>query len=119
MKQIVNFVIAGVVLWLAARWFPEVIQIDGFKTLIITTLLLFLAEAVVVIALFVMMIFSLFAFDWYAIFGAIIGIFFAEIFALSLLDAWIPGFHIIGFMPKMMLALALSIFRIPDNQNNN
>ncbi len=119
MKGVANFIITFVILWIAAYFFPNVVHVDSIRTLIIATLLLFLAEAVVVIILFIATIFSIMMLDWYAIIGTIIGIFFAEILALSLLSAWIPGFYIVGFWPKMLLALAFSIFRIPSNQSND
>lgn len=119
MKQIVNFILAGVVLWLAALWFPAYIQIADFKTLVIATILLFVAEIIVVLAIFVVIAVMVFTMNWAGAVTGIVAVFFAEIIALSLLDLWMPGLVIIGFWPKFLLAVALSIFRIPDTNQNN
>lgn len=119
MKQIVNFFITGLILWLAAWLFPQFVRIDGMGTLVLATLLLFIAEVVVVIAFFAFIASAALAQFWAGVLVGILCVFFAEIAALSLLDAWLPGLSIIGFWPKFLLAFAFSIFRIPaDNYND-
>ena len=118
MKQVVNFILAGIVLWLAALWFPAYVQIADFKTLIISTLLLFVAEIIVVLLIFVAIVVMALMSNWAGVISGVVAVFFAEIIALSLLDAWMPGLAINGFVPKMLLAVALAIFRIPDNNND-
>jgi hypothetical protein len=117
MKQIVNFIITGVILFLFARFFPASVQIENFKALFIATLFLFIAEAIVVIVIFIMMAASVLTGNLGGFIGGIVAIFFAEIIAISLVSAFIPGFTVIGFWAKFFIALALSIFRIPENNN--
>ena len=119
MKQIANFFITGIVLWVAAWLFPQYVKIDGFRTLVLASLLLFVAEVVVLIAFFALITSAALAQFWAGVLVGILFIFFAEIAVLSLLDAWLPGISIIGFWPKFCLAFALSVFRLQDNPQNN
>lgn len=114
MKQVVNFILAGLVLLLASVWFPTYVYVADFKTLIISTLLLFVAEILVVILIFAMIVAMALASNFQGVITGVVAVFFAEIIALSLLDAWMPGLAINGFMAKLLLAVALAIFRIPD-----
>lgn len=118
MKQIANFIITGVVLWLAAWLFPRYVQIDNFQTLVLASVLLFVAEIVVLLLFFALIVSAALAQYWAGILIGILFVFFAEIVALSLLDSWLPGLNIIGFWPKFCLAFALSVFRIQDNNQN-
>jgi len=119
MKQIFNFIITGVILYLASVYFSDVVQIADMKSLILATILLFIAEIIVVIVLFVMMAVSLFSGNWGGLIIIAIAICFAEILALTLVSAWLPGVTITGFWTKFLLAFALSIFRIPDKEDDN
>ena len=119
MKQIANFLLAGIVLWLAALWFPAYVGIADFKTLVIATILLFVAEIIVVIGIFIVIVVMALMSNWTGVITGVVAVFFAEIIALSLLDAWMPGLTIVGFWTKFLLAVALSIFRIPDTNQNN
>ena len=113
-RQIVNFIITGLILYLAAELFPEVVIIDNMRTLIAATFLLFVAEIVVVLAILIFMLLSIFTQNYVGIIAGFIGIFFGEILALSLLSGWLSGFMVVGFWPKFWLALALSACRAQD-----
>ncbi|MBR1875060.1 hypothetical protein IJ798_01635 [Candidatus Saccharibacteria bacterium] len=116
-RQIVNFIITGLILYLAVELFPEVVIIDNMRTLIAATFLLFVAEIVVVFAILIFMLFSIFTQNYVGIITGFIGIFFGEILALSLLSGWLSGFMVVGFWPKFWLALALSVFKIPEDNS--
>ena len=118
MKQIANFFITGIILWLATWLFPKYVQIDNFRTLVLSSVLLFVAEILVVLIFFALIVSATLAQYWAGVLIGVIFVFFAEIVALSLLDAWPPGLNIIGFWPKFCLAFALSIFRIQDSNQN-
>ena len=118
MKEVLNFIICAVILALFAKFFPELVVIDGVKSLFFATLLLFVAEAIVVILIFVAMLYFFFHGDLQGVFLSYIGVFFAEIFAISLVDAWLPGVTIHGVGIKFLLAIALAVFRIPTTNNN-
>lgn len=115
LKQLVNFVITGAVLYVASRAFPSVVIIDGWGALILATLLLSIAEFIVAIAVLALMFISVFTQNWAGVVVGFIALFFGGIIALSLLSAWIPGFMVVGFWPKFMLAFALSALRVPDD----
>ena len=119
MKQIANFFITGMILWIAARFFPEYVRIDGIGTLILAAILLFVAETVVALALFLFFITAALSQNWAAIVVIFAMVFFAEILAITLLSAWLPGLTIIGFWPKFLLAFAFSAFRISSSRNDN
>ena len=119
MKQILNFIITGVILYLAAKFYPAAVQIADTKSLILATVLLFIAEIIVVIAIFIMMAVSFFSGNWGGIVVGAIAICFAEIIALTLVSEWIPGITITGFWTKFILAFVLSVFRIPEKNNND
>ena len=115
MKQIANFFITGIVLWLAATFFPQFVRVDNFKTLVLASILLFVAEVLVLLFFFALIVSAALAQYWAGVLVGTLFVFFAEIAALSLLDAWLPGLNIFGFWPKFLLAFALSVFRIQDN----
>ncbi|MBP5674946.1 phage holin family protein [Candidatus Saccharibacteria bacterium] len=118
MRQIANFFITGIILWVAAWLFPQFVQIDSMKTLALAALLLFVAEVVVLLLFFALIVSAALAQYWAGVLVGMTFVFFAEIVALSLLDAWLPGLSIYGFWPKFLLAFALSVFRIQDNHQN-
>jgi len=117
MKQVVNFVITGVILFIFAKFFPELVVIENLRALFIATLLLFIAESIVVIAIFVMMAASVITGNLGGIVGGIFAICFAEIIAISIVSAFVPGFYVHGFWMKFIISVALSIFRIPTTDN--
>lgn len=118
MRQILNFIITGVILYLASVYFSSVVRIADTKSLILATILLFVAEIIVVIIIFIMMAVSFFSGNLAGVIASIFAIFFAEIIALSLVSAWLPGVEIVGFWTKFMLAFLLSVFRIPEKHDD-
>ena len=118
MRQVVNFIITGVILAISAWWFPQYVQIDGFITLVLAALLLFVAEGLAILLYFALVVSATFTHFWAGIVAAISLIFMVEIFALTLVDLWLAGLVINGFWPKFFIALALSIFRIQDTSRN-
>ena len=50
MRRILNFFVTMLILFLASRWFPAHVQIDGFGALALTTLLLWLVGTLVALA---------------------------------------------------------------------
>lgn len=118
MRQILNLIITGVILYLASIFFSDVVQIADTKSLILATLLIFVAEIVVVVVVFIMVAVSVFSGNVAGVVASIFAICFVEIIALSLVSAWVPGVTIVGFWTKFILAFALSVFRIPENHDD-
>ena len=118
MKEVLNLIITVAILAFFAWFFPELVKIDGTKTLLFAAFLLFVAEMLVMLVIVVMMFFSFISGNLSGIFAGIIAIFFAEIFALGMVDAWLPGITIDGLAIKCLMAIVLSVFRIPTTNNN-
>ena len=117
MRDVLNFIICAVILALFAKFFPELVVIDGARSLFFATLLLFVAEVIVAVGIFVAMLYFFFNGNLNGVFASMAGIFFAEIIAISMVDAWLPGVTIRGIGIKFFLAIVLAIFRIPTNNN--
>ncbi|MBR0467452.1 hypothetical protein IJJ53_00865 [Candidatus Saccharibacteria bacterium] len=43
----------------------------------------------------------------------------AKIIALYAISAWLPGFNVVGFWPKFLIALACSMFTLSSPTNNH
>lgn len=110
--------ITGIVLWLAATFFPQFVRVDSFKTLALASILLFVAVVLVLLFFFALIVSAALAQYWAGVLVGTLFVFFAEIAALYLLDTWLPGLSIYGFWPKFLLAFALSVVRIQDNHQN-
>ena len=119
LKQLGNLVVAGVILFIASRIFPEVIRIDSLETLTIIVFLLFVVETVVTLLAALITVLGYLALEWVAFVIGFLGLLFGEILALYLLSLWIIGFEVVGFLPKLLLALTLTVARLPDKLGNN
>ena len=115
MKDIANFILAIVILWVQSLLWGDYFRIDGLLTLLIAGVLLFVAEILVSVIMFFVMSSMLLSgrFVSFAI-CLISAMMLVEYFALSLLDMWLPGLAFVGFLPKIVTAFLLSLFRIPD-----
>ncbi len=107
-----NLLIDGLILWAGSKLAPEVVQISGFGTLVLATILLtvvtyavgFLCVAVAGIGMACNNVL-------WAIIG-LVAIFFSNIIAMALLSSWLPGFAIIGFWPKALISICCSLFEL-------
>ena len=119
MRQIMNFFLTGLVIWLAAKFFPNSVYVAGIGTLAVITFSLYLVQLVIVVACFIMIAFSLFTQNWI---GIIIGFFtmiFAEVIAIGILSNQMDGFYVNGFFAQVLLAFAISCFQIPSRSNSD
>ena len=110
MRTLLNFVIDGLVLWAASKLFPQVVQIDGFGTLVLVTFLLAVV-AVIVAALCVLVAAIGVAFDntlWLII--GFIALLFSSVIAMTILSNNLNGFMVVGFWPKVLLSLVMYLF---------
>jgi len=114
MRQIVNFIITGLVLLVAVIFFPKYVQVSSIWIFLLTIVLLYVAEIVSVLVYFSLVVSACLVRFWAGVIVAISMIFVIELFAVSLVDLWLPGLTIVGFWPKFFIALALSIFRLPE-----
>ena len=97
------------VLWVAGQLFSSSLRFDSIKALIISGLLFGMAHAFVKPILLILTL---------PITVLTLGLFLLVINALILLlVAWlVPGFHVAGFWPAVLVALFISIFSFLLNQ---
>lgn len=114
MRQIVNFIITGLILLVAVVFFPKYVQVSSIGILLLTIVLLYVAEILSVLVYFGLVVSVCLAKFWAGVIVAISMIFVVELFAVSLVDLWLPGLTIVGFWPKFILALAFSVLRLPE-----
>ncbi len=119
MKQIVNLIITIVVLYIFATFFPELVTISDTKSLILAAFLLFVAEIVVIVALFVFMAFALIYGDILTFLLGAVMTFFGEIIAIYLVDHWLPGVSFHSFWAMFIVAFILSVFRLQETNNSD
>lgn len=114
MRTAINLIIHGVIIWAAWQLFPEIVQIDSMRTLIIATLLLWLISLAIGIGCLLIMGagFVLDSAAW-VIIGLIIVfvmVIFADVIGMYILSGNLEGFAVAGFWPKVLLSLCLSLF---------
>ena len=109
---ILNLIIDGLILWAASKIAPDVVQISGFGTLVLATILLTVVTvAVGLLCIGVAGIGVACDNVLWAIIG-VVAVFFSGIIAMALLSSWLPGFAIIGFWPKVLISLCCSLFEL-------
>ena len=115
---ILNLIIDGLILWAASKIAPDVVQISGFGTLVLATILLTVVTALVgLICIAVAGIGVACDNVLWAIIG-VVAVFFSSIIAMALLSSWLPGFAIIGFWPKALIAICCSLFELSKPKND-
>lgn len=125
-KDILNVILTFIVLFVATKYFPEYVYVDGTKGLIVTVFLFVLMDII-----FGILVFGLLALgvlfpkklEAYYIFMVIIIIIAGVIWnfvKLYLVSTYYAGFEITGgFMPYLLLGIAFSIFTIKIESNKN
>lgn len=112
MRTLLNFVIDGLILWAASKLFPQTVQIDGFGTLVLATLLL--TVIAVIVGLLCVLVAAIGAACDNAIWLIIgfVALLFSGVIAMTILSNNLGGFNIIGFWPKVLLSLVMSLFEL-------
>ena len=112
MRTLLNFIIDGFILWTASKLFPQTVQIDGFGALVLTTFLLTIVTLVVgLLCILIMIIGAAFDNAIWSIVG-FVALLFSSIIAMTVLSNNLGGFNIVGFWPKLLLSLAMSLFEL-------
>lgn len=117
MRRILNFIITGFILWIAAKFFPPYVQIDGFGTLIIATILLWIIEVVLAGLILLLLAAAAALESGLLAVICIIVLLFADIIAFSVLSAKLPGFAVNGFWTKAVLSLCCSVLTISKSKD--
>lgn len=118
MRQVLNFFIVGLVLWAASQVFPDIVQIDGVWALVIAVILMWLIEFVIAVLSTIIIELSACADN---IVGMIIGLIillFANVIGLSILSSILDGFMVVGFWPKVLLAIAFLFLRVGSSSSS-
>jgi hypothetical protein len=113
MRYILNVILTGVVLFLAAHFFPNDIYIADTQTLVYASLLLGVAKVLVIIVVLLALVGSISSGDITGAFSSIVAAMFVEFYAISLVEDWLPGFSTSGIITEAVLAFAISLFTIP------
>lgn len=124
MVNLINLVISGGILWVASQLFPEAVQIDGTRALIIAMLLIWLISTIIrAVSILVSTIGIAIESSLLTLIG-VAAIFLANIFALTIISSHLDGFSIAGTLPRILLAVYFSLFRLEkqkhvrDNRNS-
>lgn len=113
---VLNLFIDGLILWAGSQLAPGVIQISGIGTLILATILIWLISALVrgVSMLVTGVGITCDSIVWTGV--GIIAVLFADILAMAILSNVLAGFMIVGFWPKVLLAICFSIFELSSEE---
>ena len=122
--RIINIVLIGFILWLASWLFPQTVQIDSMRTLVLATILLWLITAIIRIISVILVAVGVVNGNVIGVIIAIasfVCILFASVIGLVLLSNHLDGFMVYGFLPKILLAICFSIFslRLPSRDNTS
>lgn len=115
---ILNLIIDGLVLWAGTKIAPNVVQIDGFGTLVLATILLAVITLGVAFACVAVIGVSAACGSGTGIVIGIIAAFLSDVIAMALLSSWLPGFAIIGFWPKAIIAICFAIFERSNHSSD-
>ena len=118
MRQIVNFFIVGLILWISTHAFPEYVQIDGGSTLILATLLFFVVTALVILGIVFVVIVVLDDLPTMAFVTLIVAMLLGGPIALTILSKYLNGFNVVGFWPKVLISFACAFFTISTKHQN-
>ena len=112
MRTILNFIICGFILWIAAHFFPATVQIDSMGTLALATILIWVVGIVVgLLCLLMFGVGALFENIPWVIAGIILALF-SDVIALTILSNNLSGFMVVGFWPKVLLSVCFTLFSL-------
>ena len=115
MRTLSNFLINGVILWLAAWLFPGIVRIDNFKTLAIVVLCFGIISVIYEVLGYILVTVGILSFALpLTIIGILMAIF-SDVIAMIFLSNHLAGFMVVGFLPKIILAVLCSSLRIRNN----
>ncbi|MBR2997401.1 phage holin family protein [Candidatus Saccharibacteria bacterium] len=115
-----NLILGGAILWATSKLFPAIVQIADFKTLVIALVLLSITTVVIGLLCLGGIAIGLLAGDIGSVVIGMIAILFANVIAMYIISACLDGFNIVGFWPKVILAICFSTFQVNlTNTNRN
>jgi hypothetical protein len=107
-----NLIIGAIILCAASRLFPETVQVSNARTLIIAILLLALVTFLIAIICLILILVGVSTGSLSFTCIGIVAALFANVIAMYVISNYLPGFNIVGFWPKVLLAICFSTFRI-------
>ena len=110
---LINLVITGAILWAAAKWFPGCVQIKDFGTLVVATLLIWLATVVIILLCPIILLAGAATDNDIVLVVAFIAIcilfLFSQVIAITILSNMLDGFTVVGFWPKILISIVDSL----------
>ena len=117
MRRILNLIITGFILWVAANFFPPYVQIENFGILALATLLIWVIQRICLAICEFLMAAGEVCSSLFLILAALALALFTNIIAFSILSAKLPGFMVDGFWTKVVLSLCCSVLTISKPKN--
>lgn len=124
MRQVVNFFIIGLIFWICWKTFPEYVQADNISTILVAALIFHvlwtLAEALAMAVVLAIVMSAEKNLERAIDLGALVAvgvIFFAGIGALFIAVNALPGFEVVGILPKILLTLLCSVCSVSSKPN--
>ncbi|MNB72136.1 Membrane protein of unknown function [compost metagenome] len=111
-RNLINFLITGLIFWVGMTYFPEYVHIQDIKTLFLATIFMFVIGYVV--QWLTMISFGLIAVGIGCITSIImmgINIFIIP-FKLWILTKYLPGFEVHGFWTYLVITVILMMFSV-------
>ena len=112
MRRILNLFLTGLILFLGSKMFPDIIIINSLKTLLIASVLYWILNAIVKVALFLISLLSLLEGQILTFIITLVGISLGGAVTLNLMSTYLPGFAVIGVFSKIILAFIIGLFTI-------
>lgn len=109
MKSLLNFVLIGFILYVASCLFPETVQIDGFWTLVLATVLLEVVSLFIGVICIIAIAIGATAKDVLWIIIGLIASLFSRVITMYALSNFLDGFTIDGFWPKVLLSVCFTV----------
>ena len=126
MRQVVNFFIIGLIFWIGWKIFPEYVQADSVKSILVAVVVFYIVETLVVAFVAMLALANMVIFGEsgliVSIVMALVGVIFAGFLALIVVSNMLSGFEVVGFWPKMILAFCCSVCAVSvkfDDERKN
>lgn len=116
MKRILNFIIVGFILWIAAKFFPPYVQIDSFGVLVLATLLIWVIEVIIAVICVLILAAGVAIEDIFLILIALAVAIFAHVITFSVLSTNLAGFMVNGFWTKVVLSICCNALTISSSK---
>lgn len=116
MRRILNFIITGFILWIAAKFFPPYVQIDNFGVLALATLLIWVVEVIIAVICVLLLAAGAAIENIPIIIIAFAVLVFTDVITFSILSTHLDGFLVNGFWTKVVLSICCNALTIGNSK---